>query len=268
MKKKLLVFAHKGEASAFLQKKPLRVTFDLGEAYQNDEYFFLITGEGKNNTLLKISSFLSLYKNQISHVTNLGIAGALRQNVEKESVYEIRTFYAEKEFKSFELSRKKNSIDCLTALDRIENASKAQEFSYFASLVDREGWYLGFACEKFKIPFSCYKLVSDFCDQKSEHLLTTKNIQSWSQKIFDFHQKNISTVTVKSQINPSILPQGFYFTVSQKKQFEELLQKLSLRHKKESGIIMQELDLLNVAKQEENAKRRTSQLLQKMQTLL
>nr|MBP9675083.1 hypothetical protein [Bacteriovoracaceae bacterium] len=61
---------------------------------------------------------------------------------------------------------------------------------------------------------------------------------------------------------------GFYFTVSQKKQFEELLQKLSLRHKKESGIIMQELDLLNVAKQEENAKRRTSQLLQKMQTLL
>jgi nucleoside phosphorylase len=158
---KLIHLAHRGEAQQFLKDLDVSADQSMEGLYIGDNEVVLIGSEGIENTLAKLAYCLGRFK--ISEVLNFGIAGALDKNLNLDEVYEIRTSYCFNEkiqYKSFQANLK--GVDCITTNKRVLESDYAEELSNFAPIVDRELWAIGFVCKTQNIPFSSYKLISDY----------------------------------------------------------------------------------------------------------
>jgi nucleoside phosphorylase len=217
--KTLLIFAHYGEAQAFIEK-PLTNT-DV-----------LICGEGMTNALYKTTEQLIRENENYHTVVNLGVAGNLKGEPKIGDIYSIKTVYADNEFKSFKLDDPKAEIDLISAPKRIKNKEEREYLSHYAHLVDRELWAIAYACSKRRLKLVSYKLITDNADEAfyCENIL--ENAKKLSTQLYDFYVSQILTQGEQQESIGLELPLEwngvFHFSLTQRKKLENLLDRLAL----------------------------------------
>jgi len=235
---KLLTFAHRGEAQAFLASeifKPVEFYFD--GLLKSDSAYLLITGEGVQTTSEKTIAVLTRFGDEIEEVFNLGVAGSLTDKLKKYDLIWIRTSFAHHaerlEFKSFTSDTDKATRDCMTAFTRVLHLEERKKLSLFADLVDRELWAVGSAAHLFKKPFQSLKIVSDEMLPENEDICKFVKAEAplFSEKLLnEFKQKEGKTVAVPAAAAPHFISdKDFYFTVSQERKLFSTLEGLRLR---------------------------------------
>jgi nucleoside phosphorylase len=269
---KLLTFAHRGEAQAFLSAytfKPVDFFFD--GFLKSENYYLLITGEGPHSASEKTISVLAKLSDEISHVYNLGVAGSLNPLLKKYDLLWIRTAYAhhaEKcEFKSYSSNAVKAASDCMTAFSRVLDLTEKKKLSHFANIVDRELWAVASAANLFKKPYSALKIISD--EMVEVELDICKFVKEeaplFSEKLLaEFqNQQGIQiqkTITAKTD-SPFLNDSAFYFTTSQTRKLNSTLDGLRLK-----GLLLESLlkdpTIINIKELELLPKERTRLLLE------
>ena len=267
IKMKLLVFAHRNEAWLFLKKRGFTpLSFPFEGFYSNEEELLLITGEGQHNCTARLSSVCGRFHNTIDRVINLGIAGVLWDKVKIGGIHEIRTCYAEGEFKSFTTNTidRADLSDCISATKRIRDKKNASHLSYFASLVDREAWAVGSVCSLFKLPFYCFKLASDRIDEQCSDVV--KKGRLFGEHLYLFYDK----LTLPSHPLRKVysMEEGFYFTVSQKNLYRSLMEKLKIKYQKSEQKIISSMDTKKIMEISNVPKKRTGLLIKRMKNEL
>lgn len=275
---KLLSFAHKNEASSFLDEFDYTTVPELKELFKTEDHFLLITGEGQIPALGQINKALSLitYKYQIElteHI-NMGVCGGLRESINLEQIYKVRSIYAEKSFNQMQFQSyhtDNGDIDLVSAYDRVKSNEHKQMLSAFAHLVDREAWSLARASQEFKVKFSCYKIVSDFAGDDTHCFNIQEQAHKFSDKLYEFyktldHQKT----PIKSESHPSesgLDFSNFHITTSQKNKLDKLLQSACIAFSKTPEWVLSQLPMQDIEKLKP-AKKRTSALLFELECLL
>ena len=265
---KLLLFAHRAEAWFFLKKKKFSsFPFSFDGLYGNENELLLVTGEGRQNCTERLSSICSAYRNKIDSVTNLGIAGALEDSIELGRIYQIRTCYAQEEFKSFTcaISDRKDLLDCISAKDRVLDREKASHLSCFASLADRECWAAGSVCSLLKIPFYCFKLASDRANSHN-CLNIAKQGRKFSEQLYFFYEK--FNYPLPSFPSSFCLGDDFYFTLSQKNHYRKLIKKLKIKWQKSEEEIILAMKIEDIRQKSHTPKKRTNLLIASLEEKL
>ena len=241
---KLLVFAHRGEAQAFFNEwNFLPIDFHFNGLFKNNKYFLLITGEGPKEASEKTVATLSCFKNEITEIINIGIAGSLGPQLKVGDTAWVRSSYAQNaercEFKSF-TSKFHTGIDCITAYSRITNQIDRKMLSAFADIVDREFWAIASAAHLFKIDALALKLISDDIESVDMCQLIKDEAPTLSKKLFTTYlqfeekseaQKPITQLIIKSDTLKDYLLSHpkFYFTISQSRKLAKILHGLELK---------------------------------------
>lgn len=269
---KLLTFAHRGEAQAFLSAenyKPVEFIFD--GLLKSEDHYLLITGEGVQLTSEKTIATLTRFGAEIDEVLNLGVAGSLNEKLKKYDLIWVRTAFAhhaEKlEFKSFTSRSVKPEHDCMTAFARVLNHEEKKKLALFADLVDRELWAAASAAHLFKKPFRSLKIISD--EMKKEDTDICKFVKEeaplYSQKLLEEYRSSegkSGTASNTPEINNRfIADKDFYFTVSQERKLLSTLEGLKLRGTSEEMILKDEF-VRSLKTEELLPKERTRLLLQ------
>lgn len=238
---KLLTFAHRGEAQAFLSAYLFRpVEFFFDGLLKNDDYYLLITGEGPHSASEKTISVLAKFSHEITHVYNLGVAGSLNDKLKLNDLVWIKTSYAhhaEKlEFKSFTSTHATELNDCITSYSRILEIEEKKKLALFANLVDRELWAVASSATLFKKGFSSLKIISDelIIDKEIDVCKFVKEkALHFSEKLFsEFTLKEDSTfIPLKPEKPDSEFLNNplFYFTTSQERKLNSTLEGLKLK---------------------------------------
>ena len=241
---KLLTFAHRGEAQAFLAAfvfKPVEFFFD--GLLKSDEYYLLITGEGPHTASEKTITVLAKFNEEITEVLNIGVAGSLTNKLKKQDLVWVRTAYAHHaerlEFKSFSsLNPKdmKSPNDCMTAFSRMLSNEEKKKLSHFASLVDRELWAVASAANLFKIPFRALKIISDDLTPTEADIckFVKEEAPLFSEKLLtEFKTTETETEALKvlpiEKENIFLSDKAFYFTTSQERKLQSMLEGLKLK---------------------------------------
>lgn len=241
---KILIFAHRGEAQAFFSQWDLHpVSFYFSGLFKNSDYFVLITGEGPKEASEKAVAVLSSFKNEISSVVNIGIAGSLSPKVKVGDLAWVRSSYAQNaercEFKSY-TTKHHTSTDCITAYSRVTTLEEKKTLSHFADLVDRELWSIASAAHLFKMDFLSLKLVSDESDTADFCQLVKEEAPILSKKLFDEFikfensHKIIAPVVLHAPKSNSaedfiLAHPKLYFTTSQARKLTTLLRGLFMK---------------------------------------
>lgn len=274
----LLIFAHRGEAQAFLEEWEFSpVEFYFSGLFQNENYFLLICGEGMREASEKTVAVLTQFQKKIHKIFNIGIAGSLSEKAKKGSIHWVRSAYAHYEkkpdFKSF-LTHYHTNIDCITTVNRIHSQDERKALSSFADLVDREFWAIASAGHLFKIETYGLKLVSDDSDQKEICQLIKEEAPFLSKTLLlEFKNKKTYRESLDKPLdnfsNYFFNHAHFYFTVSQKRKLTSLLKGVKLKK------IMSEDELKNLAEKiivnnslKKNAKEISKILLEKLEEIL
>ena len=255
--KTLLLFAHRGEAQAFL----------ASDIPQTDIF---ITGEGLQETTETLCLHLAHNLDAYHQIINLGITGSLHEKANIGEAYSIRTVYAESQFKSFTSADAKASVDVVSSLKRIKTTEDKKKLSPIAHMVDRELWAVASVAHRFKLPFKSYKLVSDMADEN----FACQNIQElaldYSQKLLSFYlgQGQAQTKTIQKEKSSELLNSDFYLTFTQKERLKTILERLELTFKQPQASFLSP-DLLNSIKEKTKLpKERTNILLEELQIKL
>ena len=250
------MFVHRGEAQAFFDNNSYQSVEFIGQGlYQTHDHYLLICGEGYFEALTSVSTALAQL--EVNEVINFGVCGALNSDLKKEEVHQIRSIYAYGQttplFKSFTTQDSHAKIDIISSLERVKSEELKKDLSVFAPLVDRELWAIAYACQNNKIPLRAYKIISDEVADDDFCQLVKDEAPLYSQKLFAAYQdKNLT------QENQAELPAGFYFTFSQKSQFQSLAKKC------QSLGIDFTLFIPPLLENEKNSKKRTQILLKQM----
>lgn len=183
---KLLTFAHQGEAQVFIKNdlyNPLQSS--LQGLFKNNHQYLLVTGEGLESVKRKMNAVLTKYGDEISLVINLGIAGALDQNLELGSIYSVRNVYTENSKQFFTATDIQAKYDCVSANQRVLDKNYAARLMSIAQIVDRELWACAEVCHKYEIPFSSLKIISDFTGSVTNTYQIIKNAKCFSKKLYE-----------------------------------------------------------------------------------
>ena len=269
----LLVFAHRGEAKAFLHDLKFKSVknYDFLNVYKNENDYLIICGEGIQSATEFLASVLAVIKNEITMVINLGVAGALDQSLELNKIYSVQTAYAEKvsqemQFKSFSSRDSEAYYDCVSALKRVLDDENANYLSKFAQIVDRELWAIGSVAKLFKIPFQSYKLISDYAGSNTSCFDISNKTDFYSQHLLEFYlEKNIKILNPEQS---EYIPDGFYFTTAQKRTYKNVYERLSRKLELKEDELFSYLNVKQILVQDIQAKQKTKILLEKMQDLL
>jgi nucleoside phosphorylase len=192
----LLAIAHKGEAQEFFKRSFTQPSdFHFPGMYRDGENILLLTGEGIELAILRVSSVLTYFGNKIDRVLNMGIAGALRSTLQINQIYGIRQVYHEhqdnKKFPKLLCKETHSKTDCITAQKSVFDTKYAQSLKRVAPIVDRELWGIGFTCKNYGISFKSYKLISDYAGENTNSEAIKSKTSSYSKHLFDFY-KNLS----------------------------------------------------------------------------
>lgn len=207
VKKRLLSFAHFGEAQFFLSDPNL--AFKKSSSY---DFFFegngvdlILTGEGIFQTLFRLTQILTQasYRNGYQDCLNIGIAGSIAPHLKKYDLAQIRTVYFLQgksfEFHTFTSSSAKLSstilYDVVTSQDRIIEQQIKSDISGFGDMVDRELWAIAYVCHQFNLPWDSYKIISDEFDSKTHCRLIFDEKDTFAKAL---HEK-LSSQILQSQ---------------------------------------------------------------------
>lgn len=264
--KPLIVFAHYGEAQAFLKYySPIKKKIDFVEYFESDILFFLISGEGGQQVNEKLIHLLAKVAYAVSDVFNFGVAGSLQDEVNLDNIYPIRTLYRYGEslpfFNSFttaytQESESKNGknfkerlslpLDIVSTDHRVLSSNFASLLKPFGHLVDMESYFIASVAKRYKKKLYVFKYTSDMAGE-NKHCLDIKNQglkysneflnyflnhnQEYSKKIKNSlnsrnHLKGVAGE--KSKKKAAIeLSSAFYLTTSQKIIFDKLFVSIS-----------------------------------------
>lgn len=270
----LLVFAHRGEAQVFLKKLHLKsLPFHFDGLYQSEDVLLLITGEGLQNASERLSAVVAALRESILRIVNLGIAGGLDRAMDLEKIFSIRTVYrsenAEMQFKTFTTADKTAALDIISASQRILRRESAEKLKPFANIVDREAWACASTADLFKIPFYCYKLLSDLPEEGTVCLDIRAQAEKYSSLLFEFYQNvHLTEPHAESSAASALLPDGFYASTAQLRQLKTLLKHLCIKLQLPEEEIIRKANPEKIIEQESREKQRTSLLLQALTDIL
>ncbi len=270
---RLLVFAHRAEAQTFLKQANYRSLESKSyPIYKNADSYLIISGEGIFNALECTIATLSKFED-ISVVYNFGVAGALDDQSEIDSIVEVRTCYAiineVVEFKSFTASSK-SKLDCITSSSRALDKEKASKLSPFANIVDRELWAIAKASSNFSLDFRAFKLISDEPYKEESKASICEVIKDkaeyYSDKLYKEYLNIIDQPIVESKF---VIEEykDLYFTISQYRSYSTLMTQLLTKYDSEEDILkLVEVD--KIITLDILPKQRTSILLEKLREIL
>ncbi len=184
-----ICFALKSELLPFTDRFPVqekRVIAGGGTLYRSARIHLLRTGVGP-----KAETVFKAYLEQVKpgKVWNVGLAGALNTQRTTADIFRIkrvRSLPAEHWLPiSEEMTRLEfPAADLLTVPKAVTNA--AQRDALFkqtaAELVDMEAFFLAQLCSEYHIPFTAFKMVSDFADRRTESDFLN-NLQAYSRRL-------------------------------------------------------------------------------------
>jgi len=192
----LLTMAHRGEAQEFIERiftQP--VDFHFPGIYRSEEDLLVLTGEGIETAILRVSSILTYFGNKVDRLLNMGIAGALLPSLQINQIYGIRHIHREhapdKNYPSYLCKETHSKMDCITANRPVLDNEYANLLKKKAQICDRELWGIGFTCDQFQIPFKSYKLISDYAGVDTDSKEIKTRATEFSKHLFDFY-KNLS----------------------------------------------------------------------------
>ena len=186
----LLTFAHRGEAQQFLKVDNYQpVEFSFNGLHKNKESYLLIIGEGLESAKERMAAFLSQPNLSVSKVFNLGIAGALDENLNLESIHRVKQIFNENANETFRTSDVYAEIDCISALDRVNDANYRNRLVKNAQIVDRELWAIAKVCDKNQLPFYSFKLISDYAYSPSDLQKIIQNSKLHSKNLYNFFKE-------------------------------------------------------------------------------
>jgi len=192
----LLTIAHRGEAQEFMKKSFTQSSeFYFPGVYRDGEDILLLTGEGIEQAILRVSSVLTYFGNKIDRVLNMGIAGAVLPDLQLNQIYGIRQVFheynGEKEFPAFLCKETHSKTDCITVPRPVLYNKYSESLSRIAPICDRELWGIGYTCNQYQIPFKSYKLISDYAGVDTNMKEIKSKASEYSKHLFDFY-KNLS----------------------------------------------------------------------------
>ncbi len=195
-RKPLLVFAHRGEAKAFLQNQSFRqVPFAFPGVYESPREWILISGEGANTALAKTAAVCGAFRDAFDKLINLGIAGSLTAVLEVGKIYSVRIVFLEAEPATandiFYTADPNARYDCITARQRVEEESYAARLASLAHIVDREAWAVGYVSRLFHIPFYIFKLISDVPAEEVSWQNIKRNIAQYSERLYQYYLHHV-----------------------------------------------------------------------------
>lgn len=272
--KTLLLFAHRGEAQAFLKQHPFqRRDFYFENLYESKDALLLITGEGPQPAAEKTAAVCGVFRKELGRVINLGVAGSLDACCKEGDIYSIRTVYRQSSgnivFKSFTTADAGAQIDCITADARVLSREDAARLAPFAHLVDRELWSIASVCRLLDLPLYAYKLVSDTPGETDACTGTVARAEEFSQQLWR-HLVTPGHLPAPEFVRPPVceLPPAFHVTASQRRQFQNFLHGLMLKWQLSEQQVLERLSLEEIIQAEPIPKKRTARLLSVMQSLL
>jgi nucleoside phosphorylase len=190
VKKSLLIFAHKGEASHFFQMiKFAPVDFSLKGLFVSENYFLLLTGEGLFSAGKKTAAVLTKYHNEISEIYNIGTVGALTDKLSLDQIVWVKNVTVDK--LSFTSQDRRATINCFSANERISTPEARADLSNIADIVDRELGAIATVSSQFDRPFSAIKYISDGPHSENFTEDIIKKAPLISQKLYqEFENRN------------------------------------------------------------------------------
>jgi hypothetical protein len=240
---KLLVFAHRGEAQAFLNTYDfVPVEFYFTGLFKSNNYFLLITGEGTKDSSEKTIAVLSSFRVQITEVINIGIAGSLAPHIKIGTLIWVRSSYAQvstrPEFKSYTFNYH-TKTDCITTNSRVTSSEERIKLSSFADIVDRELWSIASAGHLFKVDTLALKLISDNSDNLEICQLVKSEAPLLSLKLLGEFQNYEALMQNKMpknlEVESSLIQDFFlnhpklYFTTSQTRKLISVIRGFTLK---------------------------------------
>ncbi len=228
---------------------------------------------GNNKLASLLSAVLAALREDILRVVNLGIAGGLDSDMDLEKIFSIRTVYrsenAEMQFKTFTTADAAASLDIISASQRILRRESAEKLKPFASIVDREAWACASTADLFKIPFYCYKLLSDLPAEGTVCLDIRAQAERYSNLLYEFYQSDhLNKSQAESDLSGALLPEGFYASTSQQRQLKTLVKHLSIKLQVPEEVVIQRVNTEEIIERESKEKQRTSLLLQELTDIL
>lgn len=192
LQKKLLTFAHRGEAQAFLRQDRFQpLPFSVKGLYESESELLLLTGEGIQSVVERLTTVCAVFQQKVSEIINLGIAGALNDEIKLGEIYAIRKVLREgivsDSFPVFRSSDDTARVDCITAEKRVMEKSGAARLASFAPVVDRELWAIASLCSRFSLPFRSYKLISDHAGEDTDTADIKRRASEFSSKLFEYY---------------------------------------------------------------------------------
>jgi len=200
---KLLTFAHRAEAQAFLKNLPFKsIPCAYADLYKTSTEYLLITKEGHFQSSQKVAATLSIFP-EIKTVFNFGIAASINLEIPLESIIQIRTSYKESdnvnamEFKSHSAKRINdiNSYDCVTTNTRILKGDHVRYIENFGEIIDRELWGIASSATLFEKEFSSFKLISDYAhtDDREFCKIIKEKASDYSVLLFNFYSEHFKS---------------------------------------------------------------------------
>lgn len=255
------------EAISFLDTYPWKAISN--NLYVFEDLALSFTGEGLFDAIYGLESAISKL-GKINKITHYGLCGALNDSIKLESILSIRSCYRQKnstdmDFTSFTTADEKATYDIATAIDRVDDSKEKEYLAQFASLVDRETWAYAYICQKHKIPFYAYKIVSDFADQKLCSQIKNK-AEDFSFSLLQHFQTN-NDVSVY-QLDEISYPEGFYFTASLKADFSNKLKQLAKKLDISPNEALNEISYIGLLKLDIPSKQKTKLFIQKIEKKL
>lgn len=262
----LLHFAYPQEANEFIKHFKLKPNSELRDLYSNENLSAIIAGEGLYDSMYKLGFIFS--KLNISKVINIGIAGALSSNIQKDKIYKVKTAYAFDEltpkFQSF-TSGDKSEVDCISAQKRALEIEYVNSIKPFAHICDRELWSVAKTCKYFKVPFSSYKYISDIAGVDSNCLDIKDKADFYSFKLLEFYLEQETSVKIKSDLD--LVPpyqMGHYLF----KKYQKIISKLLKSNYSSETEILKMIDLKLIDSSFNKQKDRAIELIQKLEFML
>lgn len=187
----LLTFAHYGEAQHFLKSGNFKqIDFESKNLFKNDNSFLLVTGEGLDATSKRLNAFFNNTNEKISKLINIGIGGALKDNLDLGSICRIKKILQENESETLLSADVYSNINCISAINRIDNKSYRTKLSKLADVVDQELWACAKECSIRGIPVYSFKLISDYANNPVDFKTIVRNAKEYSRKLYEYFVTN------------------------------------------------------------------------------
>jgi hypothetical protein len=269
----LLTFAHRGEARSFLDR--LNLTPIYGNTlFSFDDGLLLITGEGLFEAMNAVAKTVADFPS-ISKIINLGVAGALENELSQNEIVQVRTVYLELEgkpqfhsFSTVNVDTVFKTVDCLTSTRRILDQSTATVLLPLAAIVDRELWAIARAVKDEKIPLISLKVISDLPTEETAEIcqIVKDEADHYSNLLFDAWKSIINSEKKIEKTQDLPFAEKFHFTTSMKTSLTKKLSQLHIKYPNKN--IKDLINFKNIIEKENRPKDKANELLHEINALL